>query len=401
MRRDVWGFGNQDRLELWDLAPDGITKSLGWAPHGDEKGGNRDVKWGAFLDDQRLATLGGGGKLTVWKAADAQPLYFLQIDGGCQPALTADRKILAFSTGKQVGLLDVNAKEVVALQGTDHTPWPKLCFSPDGSRLACLAHGKLLVWNTADGSLYRDIPLTGLNVNPGEMAWPHNRFLFLGKSHLFDLENQVPLWTYRGHERMEQVGKFCGFVVVEGWDKPGAIVLATVPPANFEKTLSTAMAAPDFFVLKPGVTVRLNLDALPDPAEREKVREALSKKLKDRGFQVGSQGSIDLVATAEAGAERDVSYHGFGVSPWKSYKVREYVSKLSFVYQGKPSWQTQGTNVPGFIQLKEGETIEQVLRRSERPNYSFFEHVELPKMLIKPEKAEGLGSSQVGVAGVQ
>src|SRR5690606_5322954 len=117
----------------------------------------------------------------------------------------------------------------------------------------------------------------------------------------------------------------------------------------------------DFLVLKAGTTVKVNVDGLPDPAEREKVREVLTRKLKEQGFQVGSQGTIELVASSEAGEEKDVSYHGFGISPWKSYKVREYVSRLAFVYQGKNTWQTQGSSVPGHIQLKEGETIEQVL----------------------------------------
>jgi hypothetical protein len=143
------------------------------------------------------------------------------------------------------------------------------------------------------------------------------------------------------------------------------------------------------------------LESLQDAQEREKVRTSLTAKLKERGCEVGPNGTIDLVATAEAGEEREISYHGFGISPWKTHKVREYISKLTFNYQGKLTWQTQGSSVPGFIQLKEGETIDQVLRRSERPNYSVFQNVELPKMLMKPTGADGLGSSQVTVAGVQ
>jgi hypothetical protein len=193
----------------------------------------------------------------------------------------------------------------------------------------------------------------------------------------------------------------CAFVVNAGTDKPGAVVIGQVPTPAFEKKLAEAKKQPDFFVLKPGTTVKLVLEALQDAQEREKVRTSLTAKLKERGCEVGPNGTIDLVATAEAGEERDVSYHGFGISPFKSYKVRDYISKLTFNYQGKVCWQTAGSSVPGFIQLKEGETIEQVLRRSERPNYSVFQNVELPKMLMKPTGTDGLGTSQVTVAGVQ
>jgi hypothetical protein len=401
MRRAEFGWGNADRLELWNLAPSGISKVAQWHPYDDEKGGNRDVKWGAFLDDERFATLGGNGKLVVWDAESIQPLYYLQIDGGSEPALSPDRNYLAFSTGKQVGILDLMAREVVALQATEHQHWPKLEFSPDGSKLACLSHHRIVVWNFADGTVDREIQLTGLSVGTGMLLWPHEKYLFVGNTQLFDLANQVPIWTYRGHDTVEQAGELCAFVISEGHERPGALVLAPVPPPTLEKSLAEAMKQPDFLVLKPGVTVRLNLDALPDRAEREKVREALTAKLEERGFNVGPQGTIDLVATAEAGEERDVSYHGFGISPWKTYKVREYTSRLAFVYKGKTTWQLQGSSVPGFVQLKEGETIEQVLRRSERPNYTFYQNVGLPQMLIKPMEGGGLGTSQVTIAGVQ
>lgn len=401
MRRAEFGFGNADRLEMWNLTPQGIEKTLVWHPNDDAKGGQRDVKWGAFLEDDKFLTLGANGRLAAWNANSAEPTFSLQIDGGSGPALSPDRKLLAFSTGKQVGVLDLEKSEVVALQGTPHTPWPQLCFSPDGSLLACMAHGKLLVWNFADGTLYRDIPLTGMHVGGG-MVWPHPQFMLLGKSQLFDVENQVKMWTYQGGDAVEMVGlNQCAFVVNAGTDKPGALVVGPVPTPAFEKTLAAAKKQPDFFVLKPGTTVKLVLESLQDAQEREKVRTALTTKLKERGCEVGPSGMIDLVATAEAGEEEEVSYHGFGLSPFKRYKVRAYISKLTFNYQGKVCWQTSGSSVPGFIQLKDGESIEQVLRRSERPNYSVFQNVELPKMLMKPSGGEGLGTSQVTVSGVQ
>jgi len=401
MRKDEFGFGNQDRLELWNLTPAGVTKVLQWTPYDDNKGGERDVKWAAFLDEDRLATLGGNGRLAIWDIDTATPICHLQIDGGSIPAVSPDRKLIAFSTGKQVGVFDVGAKEVTALQATSHTPWPRLCFSPDATRLACVAHSNLYVWNFADGSLYREIPLTGINVHGDELIWPHEKYMLMGKSSIFDVDNQVRLWTYRGHELAESLGNQVAFLVNPGRDRPGALVVAPVPAASFHQALEKAIQAPDFFVLKEGVTVRLNVDALPDAAEREKAREALTKKLKDRGFKVGPEGTIELVASTEAGKEQDISYQGFGISPWKTYKVREYFTRLAFLYQGKNTWQTQGSSVPGFISLKEGETVEQVLRRSERPNYNFFQQVELPRVLMKPMGPDGLGVSQVSVAGVQ
>lgn len=401
MCRDEWGFGNHDRVELWTLSPSGVSRTLEWFPYGDAEGGNRDVKWAAFLDEERLVTLGGAGKLVVWKAQEARPLYHLTIDGGSTPALTPDRKFLVFSTGKQVGVLDVDAAQVVAMMSTpQQLTWAKLCLSPDATRLACLSHDKLYVWNFANGELYRDTPLTGQGMN-GEIIWPEGSYLLVGKKELFDIENQVRVWSYSGHEQVESANGMCAFVVSAGEKNPGALVLARVPPPTLEQTLARAMKAPDFFVVKPGVTVKLNFAGLPDAQERAKAETTITKKLEELGMKTGASGSIELVATAEPGEEKEISYHGFGISPWKEYKVREYVTRLKFVYKGQVVWQTQGSSVPTFISLKEGETIEQVLRRSERADYSLFERVEFPKMLMKPMGPDGLGASKVSVAGIQ
>jgi hypothetical protein len=278
--------------------------------------------------------------------------------------------------------------------------WPQLCLSPDAARLACLAHDKLYVWNFATGELYRDTPLAGLGLG-GELMWPADRYLLIGKTHLFDIDNQVRVWSYSGHDLVKPANGMAAFVVSAGEKNPGALVLTRIPAPTFEQTLARAMKAPDFFVLKPGVTVKLNFTALPDAQERTKAETAITKKLGELEMKVGSSGSIELVATAEPGEEREVSYHGFGLNPWKEYKVREYITRLKFVYKGQVAWQTQASSVPGFISLKEDETIEQVLRRSERPSYGMFETVQLPKMLMKPMGPDGLGSSKVGVAGIQ
>ena len=101
------GFGKQDRLEIWKLDESGVNKVLQWIPYDDQQGGQRDVKWASFLADNKLVTTSNGGKLAVWNAATAEPLFWLQIAGNCTPALSPDRKYVAFATDKEMGLLDV------------------------------------------------------------------------------------------------------------------------------------------------------------------------------------------------------------------------------------------------------------------------------------------------------
>jgi hypothetical protein len=166
--------------------------------------------------------------------------------------------------------------------------------------------------------------------------------------------------------------------------------------------IQKAIESPDFFVLKPGATVKLDVSGLPDLGEREKAAAALTQKLQANGCQVGANGAVELVAVAEAGKRREVAYHTFGRPYSRVYMVQEFHSRVKVVYQGQTAWEVSCTSVPGFVHLQEGETMEQYLERNEHPNYEWFGKVELPKVVQKPTSgAATLGTTRVTTAGVR
>jgi hypothetical protein len=154
--------------------------------------------------------------------------------------------------------------------------------------------------------------------------------------------------------------------------------------------------------LKAGTTVKLDLSGISDAGEHERIRQALTKRLQAIGCQVGPNGTIELAASIEGPNERKISYINSG-----DYTVQEYRSRLRFVYQGQSAWETGGTNVPFVISLKQGENIGSYLAAREKPDYTFFERVELPKFLQKPAAGKGpggsltLGETKVSTAGVR
>lgn len=400
LRRSEFGFGNSDRLEIWTVQGNKAERQVAWVPYHDERAGNRDVIWATFLPEGRMATCNAGGRLTIWNQAQMQPLVTLPVGNGAVPALSADGRTIAACSGDRIGLLDIESLQVTAATSTPRKLTnPKLAFSPSGERLACIAQDQVLVWDTRTGEVQRDFATPGLPIFQG-IAFPHDDFLLAGDKFLIGLQDQLRLWQYDGMEQVQSVNGHT-FMALGDHNNPGALIVAKLPHKAAQDLLKKALTQPDLFVFKEGTTVQLDVSQIP-PSEQNKVREHVVRRLEEMNCKVASQAEVSVVASVEGPKQRKIAYINSG-----EYDVQEFVSKLQFTYQGTTIWQSQGTNVPFFVQLKEGETIATVLQRAgESPNYHFFEKLVLPKLLQKPGEGSGpqarltLGQSRVTTAGL-
>ncbi len=402
MRREEFGFGNLDRLEVWTVDGNEVSKSVIWTPYDDVQGAARDVLWAEFVDDTTLATSSREGKVVLWKFPEIEPLCTFVLVNGAVPALSPDRKLIAWSNGTHVGLFDVGRREIIARQQLpEKLQWPYLAFSPSGQKLACTATDKILEWDVATGALERLIPAAGLSIH-GAIDFPAEGFLLANGKYLVDLENQLKLWAYEGQDATRAAGRWTFFATSEGDKKPGSLVASQLPHPSALDLLKKSLTDPNLFVVKAGTTVKLNVVGIPDQAQQGLVHGALVKRLTAIGCQEGAGGSVELVATVEGPTERTVSFRGAG-----DFKVQEYISRVRVVFQGATAWEKFSTNVPGVLMLKKGENVGSVLRDREKPNYSFFDTVDLPKFIQKPAAGDGsgrsptLGKSRVGTKGIQ
>jgi hypothetical protein len=404
MAPDVFGVGDKSQVEIWSLTANGVVRNLQWAAAENQGMGGRKVAWGAFVDEERVATLAEDGLLTIWTAATAKPLLFLKIDGGSRPAISPDRKYMAFATNTAVCVLDLASGEVVVTAtAPQRLTWPKLAFTPNGTRLVCASNDRIYVWDTVTGALYRDISLSGQGAGgPGEsILCPNENNVLLSHTVLYNFESEVAFWTYSGANAAEMAEGTCWFGVL-GPKEGGALVSGAAPPVGAEEKLAQAMKAPDFYVLKPGSTVKVNVSGLQDAAEQPRILAALSKKLQDNGCKVLPVGTIELAASTEMGKRQDMEYHGRGGGGSRSVSVQQYLTHIKFVYQGQTVWEANTSNIEGILSLKDGETLEQHLRAHERPNYDFLANVTLPKTLQKQAQGKAtFGASQVTVRGIQ
>ena len=401
VRRAAWGFGNSEKLAIWTLADGEISTDAEWTAYGDLNGGDKDVKWAAFLNDDRIVSISANGKLAFWSGSPPRPESYLMVKGGSVPALSADRSRIVFLTDKEIGVLDAKTGETIALKpAPQNLAWPQLAISPGGTRIAAVAHNKIYVWDAANGEQIRDILLTNVGIGGAPMFTSENHLL-LGGNALFDVERQIPLWTYMGAEQWAVLGGRAWFAISSGWEKPGAIVAAKLPHSAVQKALESALADPNFFIVKPGAEVAIDVNGITDPGERERAQAALAKRLEDNGVKIAANSPVKVTATTEAAKEKEIPYHTFGSFGTRNYKVKEFLCRVKVEYGGKTAWESVGSNIPHIVMSNREEKFEDALRRHEKPNYAFFQHLEFPKMLMAPTGKQTLGQSQISITGVR
>lgn len=401
MRREEFGFGNQDRLEVWTLSGKDVAKTISWIPYEDVTGAPRDVMWAEFLDAEHLATSSRGGKVVIWKFPEIEAECTFDLVDGAVPGLSSDRRFIAYCSGSDVGIFDCQTRTVIAQQPTpEKLQWPYMAFSPSGKRIGCIAFDKILVWDVATGNLERHFPCPGLHIHGG-IDFPDEECILANGKFLIELQNQLKFWTYDGHEQERSVAGWAFYAVTEGDKKPGALVPVQLPHAGAKDLLKKALNDPDLFVVKAGTQVKVNVDGIP-PEAKERVQKALTQRLERIGCKGGANGTVELVALMEGPKDREIRFFHAG-----DYKMKEYITRVRFVFQGQPAWEASSTNVPFMVSLKKGENLEGHLRSREKPEYGFFDGVELPKFVQKPAAGKGpggsltLGQSRLSTGGIR
>jgi hypothetical protein len=407
----------KDHLEIWSLAAAANEKTLEFIPT-DPKGTALDIRWAVFLDKKRLLTASyDRGVVVLWELPSLRPIYHAMIQGASVPGLSHDRKLLAFTTGQQVGILDVDAGKVLAMRPATFTPWASLAFSPGGKWLACATNNRILVWDLTSGQQHREIFVNPTDVW-GNIAWPNDKMMLVGGKSLLDLDLAYRFWEFKDQNQVQVFGTQGWFVTHD--QKSGAVIPASVPsPAVLE---AFEKAGPDI-VLKPGAAVKLDVNSLPDEAERTKVAKALEEQLLKKGCKISADAPLELIASADLGKMIELNFvpatpggnkgfkfgpKGKGTQPKlppgtkvRTVKLQEHFARLKFVAQGKTVWESSADNVPKSVQLEEGETLEQRMQKLDRPNYAFYQTVDLPRLLHRDKGAGPLGTSQVSVSGVR
>jgi hypothetical protein len=442
------GPGGRRRVDIWTIKEGRLRPEVGWEPYAEEGAATpRDVVWGAFIDQNHVGALNESGELIVWSVPDVKAVYRLKLLPKSRPALSSGRKYLAALTNSGLVVVDAktgDSKGVYRGAGKEGA----IAFRPDGKRIALASRKRVQIWEFAGGKLYRDIGVEfpeppggyivvatqdqveaaggldqlmrsgrlweaqsqflGLGAVP--IAWPAPGYLLIDSRYLIDVEKYTVLWDYLGVQLAGSLGQ--RFLCLARQDGMDTLVPQTLPHREAMEAAS-GLSEEQYRGIQPGETVSVEMRVSASSQKQKEIETLLRRQLEDHGIKVAPNQRLKLVVSTELGeTEKIVCQKLRGLIPTPQFSklegapetigFRQQISKVVFLIDGKLAWESSHTvGAPSHIPLKEGESVEQAVRKYEKPDLEFFSRVQLPAHVARPRRMRSFGASVLTPEGVR
>ena len=389
------GFETADQIQLWRINGKKVMQTKSWIPFPDEaeswgKKTNGALVYAVAIPNNKLVLLSGNGHLACIDVATRKPYWHAKLSDQFAVDASVDRSLLAVADGHSIMIVDPQTgtvKSSVFVEGKPHIGWPRLRWSPNGTKLLFTFVNEMRVLDLTNGTWTHQCAFTGGPIAANNLSYPDDDYALLDDHLLVHIPSQIKVCDYRSATRITTVGGM-SYIGMQNGDG-GLVVPAKIPHPAAEKLLAQAQKDPSVFLIHPGVAVSIETSGAGQWAGQ--AMKLLSKAAIASGYKVIANAPIKIVASISGPKQEAVSYIASG-----SYIASVYQSTIKLTWQGKDLWTTGGSNLPGMIQTSRDESIQDKHNElGKTPNLSVFEQTKFPKMLQKPSaenKAPGVQS---------
>lgn len=387
------GYETSDQVQIWRVQGKNVSRSPIWIPFPDDakhfgKSANGKINKGLAVGARNILLKTEDGHLACFDVANREPIWHAKLARNHALELSGDQQHLFLLNEHQLMVVEPLTGKVTSsltLEDKPHMGWPRIRLSPSGNHLLMSFVGQLRRVDLASGQVDTMVEETNQGpISPNGLLYPEDDFALLNGNQLFHLPSQIMVCDYRDAAVIESEGgvEFVGVLD----DQRGLLVPTEMPHPAAREILDKAEKDPSLFLIHPGVSVALDLSGIAGQY-RNQVETGLKEIASTAAYQLTNQSDIRLRATISGPEQKAVSYIASG-----SYIANQYTSKVELVSNGKVVWSRQGTNVPGMIQTKPGQSIQDKLNELGRtPNLHFFSHTALPKLMQAPREGQQQG----------
>ena len=395
--KDGWGSA-PGRVDFWRTEDGNLRQTASWKTAGFHDRDGFAPKQGFFVDETRLLTI--GKRVALWDCETAASLYSFQVSN-TTPAFSPNKKQVAVASQDSVYLISVNDGKVLGTIDDAGASLGGLAFSQNGRFLAGYSrqNGAIRIWDLNDGELIQQMAAPGGSAS--SIQWVGNRYLLISNNALMDVELRATVWNYNmmnGKVFSAGDGRF--WIVTKT-----KLVPVKLPHKKLTK-LTGNLDPEELLVLKPGVSVGLELNLPFRPNEQKEIRDTLTAQLEGAGVTIGNSADYQLKLTVKKGKRQTTEMSGFhdpfGRRGTQKISFTPNTCHIALTRGDAVLWQKSATySAGGIIHLNEGESAQAAATRLCQPKPGFFTNVKIPPFIAVLPGNKPLGVSSITNAGLQ
>ena len=339
-----------------------------------------------------------GGQVHAFDYGAGREIWTLPSKMFNEPAITPGGRFVAIAddgqcailetkTGQQIGSIPMTAKGPVSLG-----------FSADGLRLA-VAHGnQVQIFDLGSGQeLLLHEANVGLASSGKPVLWLENDFLLLPTGVLLNVERNVIVWKYQIDQDAVEFTDLDhhGLLTFKGRNSTSIVRLPhEAARAAAERDTS------DITAVRTGDSLAIAANASGPGISSGDLKQWLSRAAESAGYRVADGSPTQLAATITRGKTQTESYRIIGRGfATEEVSFTPYISKVEIRQNGTTLWQQSRSSGLPFM-IPGDKTLQEAARDNEKPDANFFQNIQLPRQILKPEFQNGFGSSRVSDQGI-
>lgn len=354
------------------------------------------VEWAQLLSGTYVAAI-VDRKLHVWDLSAAKLVYLIETASASEPPVFSGNQVyMAVPQGGKVVVVETASGEVRKSFSTGSTLTPGAAFHPDGRWLAVCFSNQYQVWDCVTDSIVSEATTTDhLSSHPIHWVGPK---LFRGAmGDTVDMDLGLSVWKY--YLAVSTAPIVLGNKIVTATTSQNCtLISAEIPHASAKNSIAKLMRAGDAATLiRPGSVVAIAVDAAVQVDQGE-IRTSLADAARKAGWTVSDRGAVALVAKIGRGETRELRFRSMGPGPRKesTASLTPFTAELQIRRGADVLWSRKTENrIPPILHLEEGETVQDAVRRYEKPDAAFFARLNLPPRILKPEITEQIGMSSL------
>lgn len=274
-----------------------------------------------------------------------------------------------------------------------------VAFHADGRRIGFCSGNTWGVWDIVEAKKVASGVVTE-SLGEKVTGWVGGDLLLTDSGNLMDTKSEMLLWNYYvGVAESRRIWN--NWLLLTSKDNGLKLTTLPMPDAKTQLAIRRLDQQKNVMVTAPGTEVRIEIEST-EAVDKKALTEALTTAIERAGWKIKPTAKLIVVAKIGRGKAYSLQYKSnpFGATGTAqqvhNVEIKPFTAVLE-IRAGKSVLWTRNTenHAPPMLFLTKDETVEQAVKKYERPQPEFFSSLQIPPRIPKSEIAKGLGSSRI------